>query len=71
MTLPEIAPDARFADYRDLLGAGVGLRVLPRADGFKTFLVFAEGAQRTDFEFDLASVACAHPSSMDGSVALA
>ena len=36
---PQIADQARFVDYADFLPGGVGLRVFPRADGFKTFLV--------------------------------
>lgn len=39
---PELALDGTYADYRDVFGPGVGLRLLPRADGLKAFLVLAK-----------------------------
>ena len=68
--LPEISADSRFADYRDLLGAGVGLRVLPRADGFKAFLVLANEPSRRTFEFNLRSTGLVPTVELDGSVVL-
>lgn len=67
---PEIAADSRFADYRDVLGPGVGLRILPRADGFKTFLVLASEPTTRRFDFHLSTAGLAPTVEPDGSVAL-
>jgi hypothetical protein len=48
---PELALDGTYADYRDVFGPGVGLRVLPRSDGLKAFLVFAKEPANNKFSF--------------------
>jgi RHS repeat-associated protein len=50
---PEISADGRFADYADFLPGGIGLRVFPRADGVKTFIVLHEKPEQTTFSFEI------------------
>ncbi len=49
----ELGEEGRHGDYRDLLADGVGLRVFPRADGFKSFLVLGERPASRTFRFNL------------------
>jgi hypothetical protein len=69
-TAPELALDARYADFRDLMGAGTGLRVLPRADGFKSFLVLASKPDTVSFDFSLEAAGLTPTIELDGSVVL-
>ena len=48
---PVLDPDGYFADYRDLLAPGTGLRVFPRADGFKAFVVLDKEPAANRFTF--------------------
>lgn len=38
-TRPQIMENGAYVDYADFLPGGIGLRVFPRADGFKSFFV--------------------------------
>lgn len=67
---PELGDEGRYADYRDLLGKGIGLRVFPRADGFKAFLVLAEEPDANRFNFTLDAVGVTFASELDGSITL-
>lgn len=67
---PELAIEGTYADYRDTLGAGAGLRILPRADGFKAFLVFARRPDASRFAFTLDTGALIPTANEDGSVTL-
>jgi hypothetical protein len=69
-TAPLIAEDGSFADYHDLLGAGTGMRVLARADGFKTFLVLAKEPDASSFTFAIESTGFTPTAEIDGSVTL-
>jgi hypothetical protein len=50
---PIVSIDGRYADYFDLYGTGVGMRVFPRADGFKSFLVMRSNPRLNRFSFAL------------------
>lgn len=65
-----ISEDGRTIDYADFYGDGVGLRVLARPDGVRTFLVLREAPVGTDFAFRLASDGLALALQPDGSAAL-
>ncbi len=65
---PEVGVDGRYADYRDLFGPGIGLRVFPRADGFKAFLVLTQAPESRSLAFDLDTADMTLASELDGSV---
>ncbi|MEX2548217.1 MAG: DNRLRE domain-containing protein [Chloroflexota bacterium] len=67
---PEFDVEGRYADYRDLLGPGIGLRVFPRADGFKAFLVLTEAPESRSLAFDLDTADLTLASELDGSVTM-
>ena len=50
---PELGLNGEYADYRDLLGPGVGLRIFPRADGFKAFLILGKEPAARSVTFDV------------------
>ncbi len=66
----ELGEEGRHADYRDLLAQGAGLRVFPRADGFKAFLVLAEKPGSRTFRFNLEAAGLTPVLEEDGSVTL-
>src|SRR5688572_24296968 len=50
-----ISDDGRAVDYADFYGDGVGLRVLARPDGARSFLVLREAPAASDFAFRVVS----------------
>lgn len=50
---PTIAADGAAVDYFDLIADGVGLRLLARPDGFKSFVVFAQQPDTNRISFVL------------------
>ncbi len=48
---PVIEAEGRYAEYADFLSGGIGLRVFPRADGVKAFLVLPERPEQKSFSF--------------------
>lgn len=67
---PELGDEGRYADYRDVLGDGTGLRIFPRADGFKAFLVLADKRDTNRFTFALDAPGLTFAQELDGSIAL-
>lgn len=67
---PVISDDGRTVDYADFYGDGIGLRVLARPDGVRTFLVLREAPAGNDFAFHLSSEGMTVAIQPDGSVAL-
>lgn len=68
--VPELAADGRYADYRDLIGPGIGLRVYPRADGFKAFLVLAHEPDANRFSFAVDAPGLSLAQEVDGTLTL-
>jgi NlpC/P60 family protein len=66
----EVGLDGRFADFRDLLASGAGLRVVPRADGFKAFLVLNDDPMANRFSFALDAPGLTLVSEPDGTLSL-
>ena len=66
----ELGEEGRLVDYRDLFAKGVGLRVFPRADGFKSFLVLAERPRSRTFSFKLDAGGLTPVVEEDGSLTL-
>lgn len=54
-TEPVIKEDGLFADYADFLPGGIGLRVFPAPDGFKSFLVLPSRPTVNSFTFAIDS----------------
>lgn len=48
-TSAQIQENGAFVDYADFLPGGIGLRVFPRADGFKTFFVVPSRPASNEF----------------------
>jgi hypothetical protein len=67
---PELGDEGRYADYRDVLGEGIGLRVFPRADGLKAFLVLAEEPDTNRFTFAVEAPGLIFVEELDGSITL-
>jgi cell wall-associated NlpC family hydrolase len=67
---PVAGEDGRFADYAALLRGGVGMRVFPRTDGVKAFVVLEEPLRDGQLAFTLRGDALSLVSEADGSVAL-
>lgn len=67
---PELGDERRYADYRDVIGKGIGLRVFPRADGLKSFLVLAEEPDVNRFTFALDAPGLTFATELDGSITL-
>jgi hypothetical protein len=67
---PELAADGKYADYRDLLAAGLSLRVFPRADGLRSFLVLGKAPSSRDVTFSVNAPGLTLASELDGSVTL-
>lgn len=65
-----ISDDGRAIDYTDFYGEGVGLRVLARPDGVRSFVVLREAPVGNDFAFRLVSEGVTLTLQPDGSVAL-
>ncbi|MEO6351253.1 MAG: DNRLRE domain-containing protein [Candidatus Limnocylindrales bacterium] len=74
----EIIPtviDGTYADYPDVLGKGAGMRILPRADGLKAFLVLSEKPKDSSFTFTTSALALdglplIYTAELDGSITL-
>jgi cell wall-associated NlpC family hydrolase len=74
----EIVPtviDGTYADYHDAVGKGVGLRILPRADGVKAFLVLSEEPKGNTFTFNTSALGLdglplTYTTELDGSITL-
>ncbi|HCS57045.1 MAG TPA: hypothetical protein DIW80_07240 [Gordonia polyisoprenivorans] len=64
-----IKEDGRFADYTDFLPGGIGLRVFPRADGAKTFLVLPSRPLVNTFTFAVSAPGLSLAAEPDGSLA--
>jgi hypothetical protein len=67
---PELGVNGEYADYRDLLGPGVGLRIFPRADGFKAFLILSKEPSARSVTFDVDAAGLTLVAEHDGSVTL-
>lgn len=67
---PVLGDDARFADYAGLLRGDVGMRVFPRADGVKTFLVLTEPPVRDELSFAVSADGLELALEDDGSISL-
>lgn len=67
---PQVSEDGLYADYRDMLGDSVGMRVFARGDGFKAFLVVPERPGSTRFAFELETAGLAPLAEQDGSISL-
>ena len=67
---PELGVSGEYADYRDLLGPGVGLRIFPRADGFKAFLILSNEPDARSVTFDVDAAGLTLTAEEDGSVTL-
>ncbi len=67
---PELGDEGRYADYRDVLGDGMGLRIFPGADGFKAFLVLADEPDANRFTFALDAAGLTFVAELDGSITL-
>jgi len=67
---PEVLGDGAYVDYFDFQSKGVGLRVLARPDGFKSFLVLSRDPDRNRFAFTLDAPGLTASVQEDGSVAL-
>jgi len=52
---PELKEQGRFVDYADFLPGGIGLRVSPEVDGFKSFLVLPERPDSNTFSFAISA----------------
>lgn len=68
-TKPVIDPSGRFADYADFLPGGIGLRVFPRADGVKSFIVLPEKPAQTSFSFEVYAPGLTLDAEEDGTLA--
>jgi cell wall-associated NlpC family hydrolase len=67
---PQLGVNGEYADYRDLLGPGVGLRIFPRADGFKAFLILSREPDTRSVKFDVHAAGLTLTAEEDGSVTL-
>jgi len=67
---PELGDEGRYADYRDLLGPGTGMRLYPRADGLKAFVVLSDEPETRAFTFSLDAPSLTLAAELDGSVTL-
>jgi hypothetical protein len=65
-----IGADGRTVDYFDFYGDRVGLRVLARPDGARSFLVLDEQPERSHFSFQVLGDDLALTQELDGSVTL-
>ena len=69
-TVPELGDAGHYADYRDLFGRGLGLRVFPRADGMKAFLVLDKEPEDRAFTFSVDAPDLTLAAELDGSITL-
>lgn len=65
----QVQDTGRRADFSDLLPGGIGLRVFPRADGVKSFLVLQAAPARTSFTFAVSALGLTAAEEEDGSIA--
>ena len=62
--------DGRYADYFDFSGTGVGMRVFPTADGFKSFLVMRREPKTNRFSFAIDAPGTTFSAQEDGSISM-
>lgn len=67
---PVIGADGRTVDYFDFFGDGIGLRVVARPDGARSFVVLRDEPERNHFSFRISGDDLAATKELDGSVAL-
>jgi cell wall-associated NlpC family hydrolase len=68
--LPELGWDRRYADYRRVLRGAIGLRVFPRVDGARLFLVLHERPRIAELGFMLDAPGTTLEVGPDGSLGL-
>jgi hypothetical protein len=66
---PLVGADGSYADYFDALPGGIGLRVVPRPDGFKSYLVLPREPKSNSFTFFVDAPGLTLTLEEDGSVA--
>lgn len=67
---PQVSADGRVADYFDLLPQGIGMRVFPQVDGFRSFLVFGAEPTANRFSFAVDAPGMTLTQELDGSISL-
>ncbi|HUR16771.1 MAG TPA: DNRLRE domain-containing protein, partial [Candidatus Limnocylindrales bacterium] len=67
---PVLALDGSYADYRNALGRDRALRILPRADGFKTYLILPDRPASNEVAFAVEAGTLTLTPEPDGSVTL-
>ena len=67
---PLISADGRAVDYFDWQPHGIGLRLIARTDGFKSFIVLGQRPDRNSFTFVLDAPGMTPVLGEDGSIAL-
>lgn len=68
--LPVLGDDGRFADYERLMRRGISMRVFPRADGAKSFVVLADRPAANDLAFELRGEGLTIVAETDGSLSV-
>lgn len=68
-TTAQIGLEGRFADYANFLPGGIGLRVFPRVDGVKTFLILPQKPAHTSFSFEVGAPGLTLEPEADGTLA--
>lgn len=66
---PQAASGGRVAEYSNFLPGGIGLRVVARSDGIKSFLVLPGPPIRNTFSFSVSAAGLTLATQGDGSVA--
>ena len=66
---PLIAASGAYAEYADVLAGGIDLRVFPRVDGVKTYLVLPSRPAQSSFTFALDAPGLTLAAQADGSLA--
>lgn len=67
---PLLGLDGHYADYLGAFGEGTGLRLFPRSDGLKLFLVLAERPVSNQFDLTLEAPGLTVTAAQDGSIEL-
>ena len=69
-SVPVVSIDGRYADYFDFTGTGIGMRVIPTADGFKSFLVMRREPKTNRFSFAIDAPGMTLAAEEDGSISM-
>ncbi len=69
-SVPVVSIDGRYADYFDFTGTGIGMRVFPTADGFKSFLVMRREPNANRFSFAIDAPGMTLAAEEDGSISM-